>query len=224
MPDGDQMKTLLHVDASARRTRSHTRHLSKRLVDGWRARRPADEVIVRDLGAEPPPPVTEAWIAAAFTGPAQRTAEMNSALAASDRLIGELERADVIVAGVPMYNFGVPAPFKAYIDNIVRVGRTFGFDRTRAGDPYWPMLAAKPVVILSARGDYGYDTGEQIAHVNHVEPYLRAVLGFIGLRDITSIAVEYEEFGDMRFEESLRSAEATVDALVIRLAEEVRAA
>jgi FMN-dependent NADH-azoreductase len=214
------MMTLLHIDASARRTLSHTRHLSKRFVDGWRARRPGDQVIVRDVGADPPPPVTEAWVAAAFAKPEQRTAEMNSALAISDRLIDELERADVIVAGVPMYNFGVPAPLKAYIDNIVRVGRTFGFDRARAGDLYWPMLRSRPVIILSARGDYGYDTGQRIAHVNHVEPYLRDVLGFLGLNDVTTVAVEYDEFRDERFAESLRRAEAAVDELVLRLAEE----
>ncbi|HEX2114665.1 MAG TPA: NAD(P)H-dependent oxidoreductase [Alphaproteobacteria bacterium] len=213
------MMTLLHIDASARRTRSHTRHLSKRFVDNWRTRRPVDEVIVRDVGADPPPPVTEAWVAAAFAKPEQRTAEMTAALAVSDRLIDELERADIVVAGVPMYNFGVPAPLKAYIDNIVRVGRTFGFDRTRVENPYWPILRPKPVIILSARGDYGYDAGQRIAHVNHVEPYLREVLGFIGLSDVTSIAVEYDEFRDERFDESLRRAEAAVDHLVIRLTE-----
>lgn len=216
--------TLLHIDASARQARSHTRHLSKRFADGWRARRPGDEVIVRDLGTDPPPPVTDAWIAAAFAKPEQRTAEMNSVLAGSDRLIEELERADVIVAGVPMYNFGVPAPLKAYIDNVVRVGRTFGFDRARAGDPYWPMLRSRPLIILGARGDHGYDPGERIAHANHVEPYLRDVLGFIGLTDVTSIAVEYDEFRDARFEESLRRAETAVDKLVILMTEAARAA
>src|SRR5688500_3698854 len=165
------MKTLLHIDASARRTRSHTRHLTKRFVDSWRAHRPGDHVVVRDVGTEPPPPVTEAWIAAAFAKPGQRTADMHAALAFSDRLIDELERADVIVAGVPMYNFGIPAPFKAYIDNIVRVGRTFGFDRARPDEPYWPMLAGqgKRLIILSARGDYGYAPGQRLAHTNHVE-------------------------------------------------------
>ncbi|MFX5956974.1 NAD(P)H-dependent oxidoreductase, partial [Acinetobacter baumannii] len=79
---------------------------------------------------------------------------MHDRLAQSDALIDELLAADVIVAGVPMYNFGMPAQFKAYIDNIVRVGRTFGFDRSRAGAPYWPLLAGmnKRLVILSSRG------------------------------------------------------------------------
>ena len=68
---------------------------------------------------------------------------MHEALAESDALVDELLSADLIVAGVPMYNFGMPAGFKAYIDNIVRVGRTFGFDRDRAGEPYWPLLAGQ---------------------------------------------------------------------------------
>ena len=214
------MMTLLHIDTSARRTRSHTRHLTKRFVDGWRARRPGDRVIVRDVGTEPPPPITEDWVAAAFTRPEQRSAAMNQALAVSDGLIEELECADAIVVGVPMYNFGVPAPFKAYIDNIVRIGRTFGFDRARTGDLYWPMLRSRPVVILGARGDYGYEAGQRSAQVNHVEPYLRDVLGFVGLTEITSIAVEYDEFRDARFTDSLRRAEAAVDELVLRLTED----
>lgn len=213
------MTTLLHIDASARVTRSHTRRLSRRFVEGWLARRPGDEVIPRDVGVSPPPAVTEAWIAAAFTRQERRTREMNATLAQSDALVDELERADVIVAGVPMYNFGVPASMKAYIDSIVRVGRTFGFDRARVGEPYWPMLSGKRLVILSARGDHGYNEGQRLAAMNHVEPHLRTAFGYIGVTDVTSIAVEYDEFADGRVERSLREAEEAVDRLVARMTE-----
>lgn len=95
---------------------------------------------------------------------------MLAALTVSDELIAELVRADVIVAGVPMYNFGVPAPMKAYIDNIVRIGRTFGFDRALAGQHDWPLLHGKRLVLLISRGDSGYEAGRPAYSMNHVGP------------------------------------------------------
>lgn len=219
------MSTLLVINSSPRRGASgtfehgsHTRRLTGRFVARWRAARPADTIVFRDVAERPPAPVTARWVHAAFTKPEQREPWMADALAESDALIDELIAADLIVAGVPMYNFGAPAQFKAYVDNVVRVGRTFGFDRSRAGDPYWPLLAdGKRMVILSSRGDYGYDRGGRIAHLNHVEPSLRSVFGYIGISDIDAVAVEYDEFADERLQASLARVEAEVDALVDRL-------
>jgi FMN-dependent NADH-azoreductase len=213
------MTTILHLDASARQTGSHSRRLSARFVRRWHEARPEDPVVYRDVGRQPPAPVTAAWIEAAFTRPEQRTPAMEAVLGESDRLVDELIAADLIVAGVPMYNFGVPAPFKAYIDNVVRVGRTFGFDRSRAGEPYWPLLAdmEKTLVILSSRGDHGYDRPERIAHMNHVEPSIRTAFGYIGITDVHSIAAEYDEYRDARLARSLADAERRIDALVDRL-------
>jgi FMN-dependent NADH-azoreductase len=102
-----------------------------------------------------------------------------------------------------MYNTGPPAEFKACIDNIVRVGCTFGFDRSRRGSPYWPFLAehGKRLVVLSSRGDYGYSEGECIHHLNHVEPSARTAFRYLGIIDFASITC----------------ADAEVDALVERL-------
>ena len=220
------MTTLLHIDASARSGRSgtdphgsHSRRLTDRFVRQWLAAQPDSEVVYRDVGQQPPAPVSAEWIHAAFTPEAQREPWMHEALRQSDELVDELMRADVIVAGVPMYNFGPPAQFKAYIDNIVRVGRTFGFDRSRAGDPYWPLLAdsGKRLIILSSRGDYGYDVGGRVSERNHVEPAVRSAFGYIGITDSHSIAVEYDEFADERLAESIRQAEAAVDELVSKL-------
>jgi FMN-dependent NADH-azoreductase len=217
---------ILRLDSSARPDGSdrspfgsHTRRLTERFLRRWQAARPQDHVTARDVGQSPPHPVTGKWIHAAFTKPEQREAWMQEALTESDALVDELIAADLIVAGVPMYNFGMPAQMKAWIDNIVRVGRTFGFDRAREGEPYWPMLEGmgKRVVVLSARGDYGYDPGQRMAHVNHVEAGLRDVFGYLGVTDFESIAVEYDEFRDARFEASMASAEQAVDALVDRL-------
>ncbi len=220
------MTTLLHIDASARSGRSgtdphgsHSRRLTDRFVRQWLAAQPDSEVLYRDVGQQPPAPVSAEWIHAAFTPAAQREPWMHEVLRQSDELVDELMRADVIVAGVPMYNFGPPAQFKAYIDNIVRVGRTFGFDRSRAGDPYWPLLAdrGKRLIILSSRGDYGYDADGRASERNHVEPAVRSAFGYIGITDSHSIAVEYDEFADERLAESIRQAEAAVDELVSKL-------
>ncbi len=84
-----------------------------------------------------------------------------------------------------MYNFGMPAQFKAYIDNIVRVGRTFGFDRNRDGEPYWPLVPdGKSLVMLSSRGDYGYDLGERLERKNYVEAGVMTPFAYIGVIDL----------------------------------------
>lgn len=226
------MPTLLHIDASARTGRSdetrfgsHSRRLSAKFVDAWRAARPHDSILYRDVGQNPPAPVTGRWIHAAFTPSDQREEWMREALAESDMLVEELLAADVIVAGVPMYNFGMPAQFKAYIDNIVRVGRTFGFDRSRDGEPYWPLTpAGKQLVVLSSRGDFGYDPGERLETSNHVEPGVRTPFAYIGITQMHSIAVEYDEFADDRLQTSLAKAEQSIYALVASLTTERQAA
>ncbi|WP_437735101.1 FMN-dependent NADH-azoreductase [Sorangium sp. So ce1335] len=220
------MSTILHIDSSARpgssdtsRHGSHTRRLTARFVARWREARPEDEIRYRDVGENPPSPVTGRWIQAAFTKPHLREPWMREVLSESDALVDELIAADLVVAGVPMYNFNVPAQFKAYIDNIVRVGRTFGFDRSRPGDPYWPLLAdhEKKLVILTSRGDHGYGKGGRIEAMNHVEPSIRTAFGYIGITDVESVAIEYDEFGDERLSASIGRAEREVDALVDRL-------
>ncbi|MGF6147486.1 FMN-dependent NADH-azoreductase 1 [Kingella potus] len=222
------MTTVLHIDSSARGGisgqephGSHTRRLTARFVQRFQVLRPDCEVLYRDVGTHPPKPVSGAWIQAAFTPEAQREDWMRDILRESDALVDELIRADLIVAGVPMYNFSMPAQFKAYIDNIVRVGRTFGFDRSRAGEPYWPLLAAqgKRLLIVSSRGDYGYGAGGRIATRNHVEPAVRTAFAYIGITDTYSVAAEYDEFGGERLAQSLAQAEAETDRLAEVLAE-----
>lgn len=221
------MTTILHLDSSARPGRSgsqphgsHTRRLTARFLERYRQLDSEIEVIYRDLGAQPPSPVTGEWVHAAFTPPAARAPWMVEALAQSDQLVDELLRADIIVAGVPMYNFGPPAQFKAWIDNIVRVGRTFGFDRTRPGEPYWPLLAdaGKQLVILSSRGDYGYDPGQRLETINHVEASVRSAFRYIGVTEAFGAAIEYDEFGDERLARSIAEAEHATDHLAESIA------
>lgn len=205
------MKTLLVIDSSGRRTRSITRHLTSRFASAWSARHAGAEIISREIGLTPPPPVHETWIAAAFSDPAAYTPEMRDALALSETLIDEITRAEAIVIGTPVYNFGMPAQLKAYIDQIVRVGRTFALDPADAASPYRPLLAPKPVIVITAAGDGSMHPGGAMAHLNFLEPHLATVLGFIGLGEPTFIRVGYEEFQDDRLKRSLDAAEKVVD-------------
>lgn len=207
------MAHLLQIDSSPRNSRSHTRRLTGAFVDMWRGHHPGDTLRRRDIGAQPPAYVTEGWIAAAFCAPQDRTSEMRSALALSDRLVDELLGSDVLVIGAPMYNFGIPATLKAYIDQIVRVGRTFAFEPEDAVQPYKPLAHGKRAFIIVASGDAGYDHGGQLAAHNQLEPYLRTVLGFIGVHDIDFIYVGNDEFGGERLERSLQSALACIGTL-----------
>jgi FMN-dependent NADH-azoreductase len=102
----------------------------------------------------------------------------------------------------------------------VRVGRTFGFDRNRGGEPYWPLLTEhrKRLIVLSSRGDYGYSPSERIAARNHVESSIRTAFSYIGITRMWSIAIEYDEFADQRLVASIARAERDVDQLVGELA------
>ncbi|HEV7327981.1 MAG TPA: NAD(P)H-dependent oxidoreductase [Bosea sp. (in: a-proteobacteria)] len=220
---------ILQIDASARSGisgvnphGSHTRRLTSRFIERWNEARPQDSVTYRDVGQQPPSPVSGDWIAAAFTRPERRDESARAQLAESDVLIEELLHADLIVIGAPMYNFGLPAQLKAWVDNVVRVGVTFGFDRSRQGEPYWPMLPpGKRLVILSSRGDYGYDPGGRLGDANLVERGLSVPMGYLGLTQTYSVAIEYDEFADERLRASIAAAETAVDTLVGKLARDV---
>mgnify|MGYP006180681883 CR=1 FL=1 len=149
------MTHLLHLDASARPGRrgidphgSHTRALSHRFIARWRAARPHDPVRYRDLGAAPPRLVDHDWIRAEFTPRNRREPWMIERLAESDAMVDEVIGSDLLVIGAPLYNFGMPAPLTAWIDAIVRIGRTVVFDPSREDDPYVPLLADRGRRIL----------------------------------------------------------------------------
>lgn len=214
------MATLLVVDSSARHGRSHTRHLTRLFARHWRALRPDAAVLHRDVGAVPPPAVDAEWVAAAFTRPAERTERMRRALAVSDALIAEVERADVLVVGAPMYNFGMPAQLKAWVDQVVRVGRTFAFDPASPADPYRPLLAGKSLLLITSRGDRGFGPGGPLAHMNHLDAHMATVCRFVGIEHVATVAVESDEWDDEHLARSRAQAERDVE----RVAHEVAAA
>lgn len=211
------MRTLLVINSSARINRSITRRLSNRFVTGWKRRFPNGEIVQRDVGARPPAPIDESWIAAAFSGSNQNSALPPAALEESESLINELAAADAVVIGAPMYNFGMPAALKAYVDQIVRVGRTFAFNAESA-ESYLPLLSSKPVVLITSTGASGYEPGGPLAALNLLEPHLRGVLEFIGLREIHPVRVGFEEFHDERLHLSIAAAEKEIDRLAEQMA------
>lgn len=207
------MAKLLHIDASPRSDRSHSRVLTKEFIDAWLESHPIDTVAYRDVGHFPPPHVDEAWIAAAFTIPEERTQQMREALEISDNLVDELLTSDTLIFGLPMYNFGVPSTFKAYIDQIVRIGRTFDFHPDDLDQPYKPLVHGKRVFVMVATGASGYEGGDALSHLNHLEPYLRTVFSHIGVTDLTFVYVGDDEFGGERLVSSLQNAHMKIGAL-----------
>ena len=177
------MPTLLHLDASPLET-SVSRELTREFVSSWRNAYPDGTVVYRDLAANPPAPVNQAWVHAAFTPADARSAEQNALLAPSEALIHELEAADEIVIGVPMHNFSIPSSLKLWIDQVVRAGRTFAYG---ADGPKGLLPGRKATLLVASGGVYSPDT--PAAAFNFVDPYLKTILGFIGITDVRTVAV-----------------------------------
>jgi FMN-dependent NADH-azoreductase len=173
------MPTLLHLDSSPMGDHSVSRHLSSTFAKNWKKANADGKIITRDLTTTHLVPVTAAWVGAAYTPADARTAEQKQTLALSDELVGELLEADEYVFGVPMYNFGVPGAFKEWIDQIARVGVTFAYVD---GAPKGLLTGKKATVLIAAGGKY--DAGTATAGLNFVEPYLKTVLGFLGVTDV----------------------------------------
>lgn len=131
---------------------------------------PIDIVTYRDVGQNPVPHVDEAWIAAAYTPPEQLTPELQEAIRISDYLVDEFLAADIYVIGVPMYNLSIPSTLKAYIDQIMRIGRTFALAPENPANPYQPLVLGKKMFIIATRGGSGFDVGGQYEQMNFQTP------------------------------------------------------
>jgi len=175
---------LLQIDASPRQD-SVSRLLTSHFAENWKQQVPSGQVVHRDLANSPLGLITDDWIAGAFSNPAQHSAAHRSALQYSDKLIEELHSADVIVIGDPMHNFTISARLKAWLDQVVRYGKTFSFGESGAKG----LLTGKKVYVFTSRGG-AYEPGTPTAQFDFQEPYLRHVLAFIGLTDVTFIHAE----------------------------------
>ena len=210
------MTTLLRIDASARTSRSTTRALADRFTGLWRARRPDDSLIHRDVGANPPPIITEEWIAAAFAK--ERSPKEADLLSLSDELIAEVAAAGIIVMATPMYNYGMPAALKAWFDQVVRVGKTFTFDLARGDRPLEPVYGGKTLVLLTSWGEFGFGPGELNEGRDSLTPHVRTASRYLGVDSVHHVGIQYQEFGDHRFEASRDAALAALEPLADSLA------
>jgi len=201
------MSKLLFVSSSILGENSKSRALGLDFIDTWKRRHPGTAVVERDLVAETLPHVTGAVLGAALTPAEKRSPEQAETAALADRLIEEVETADVILLGVPMYNFSVPSTFKAWIDHIVRAGRTF---RYGAEGPVGLLQNKKVFVVASRGGVYSSGAGKSM---DFHEPYLRGVLGFIGLKDVTFIYAEGLNISPETAAGALDGARATIAEL-----------
>jgi len=203
---------LLVLNTSARVTRSLTHQLTGRFARAWLARHPGAALVRRDFALSPPPAIDEAWIAAAFTPAGERTPAQRAVLALSETLIAEIEAATAIVVGAPLYNFGMPASLKAWFDQVVRVDRTFVITDDPA-EPYRPLLAPKPVVVLTSAGSAAFQPGGEAAHLNFLEPHVRTLFEFIGLPEVTFVRVGDAGLETETYADTLRAAESALDVL-----------
>jgi FMN-dependent NADH-azoreductase len=170
---------ILRIDASARRVGSITRDLNDRVIDRLSAEGPVS-VTTRDL-ANPLPLLTEDWIGANFTDPDERSDDQKATLALSDELVAELKAADVVLIGLPIYNFGVPGALKAWIDLIARARETFRYSE------HGPvgLLEGKRAIVTVASG--GTEVGSSI---DFATDYLKHVLGFVGITDVALVTAD----------------------------------
>jgi FMN-dependent NADH-azoreductase len=170
--------TVLHIDASARHDGSTSRTLSLELVDALR--QAGDTVVYRDVGAGLPL-LTGEMIGSYFTPPADRSEDQKAAIALSDELVAELQAADTIVFGVPVYNYGAPAAFKAWADLVARVGVTFRY--TENGPV--GLLEGKKAYLVVATGGTKVDSP-----IDFFTPWARQFLGFLGIKDVEVLAAD----------------------------------
>lgn len=201
------MTHLLHLDSSAAGSGSFSRRLGRHLVVGWSRREPGAVLAYRDLDAEPLPFVSETWVSAAHTPVEQQDHRLAFALSRSDQLIAELLAADVLVIGAPMYNFGIPASLKAWVDQVVRVGRTFGYD----GPTPVGMVHGKRAVVIATSG--GDALRYEAMGLDFRTSYLRAVLGFIGITDVEVLTLS----GTAGPEPEIERVTVEIDALLDRM-------
>lgn len=215
------MTTLLRIDASAQlEDRSLTRKLTTMFTTEFLQANPTAKVITRDVGHYPIPEINHSFIHAAFTPLSEREDWMADRLFLSNTLIDEVEAADIIVMGAPMYNYGMPAALKGWIDHIARIGRTFSFDLARGDAPIEPILTGKQLVVLSSRGEFGFEPGGPRAHLNALDPAIAACALYFGVAatDIHTATIKYQEFKDARHDRSVIAAEKTTRKLAMRLA------
>ena len=198
------MKTLLQLRSSIFSEGGQSSRLAERFVASWLERNPGGKVVVRDLALDPVPHLDAARFGAFLAKPDERTGEQQAVAAYSDALIAELKQADVVVLGLPMYNFGIPSMLKAYFDHIARAGITFKYsDKGAVG-----LVTGKEVYVFAARGGLYAGTPRDTQ-----TPYVRDFLAFLGMENIRFVYAEGLAISPASKEESIASAHAAIERL-----------
>lgn len=206
------MPSLLYVSSSVRPETSRSNQLGQHFCNIIMEKSPTTNIVQRDVGTNPPQHPDVAYTLANYTPPEERSENMNKTLAHSDVLIDELFTADQMIFSVPMYNFSIPSTFKAYIDNLVRVGRTFTVNERGA---FQGLLVGKKAVFITARGAI-YGDGSPLHAYDHQEGYLRTVFGFMGLTDVQFVHADGLDFAEKEYREaSLVKAKEALEALAL---------
>ncbi len=197
---------LLNLEVSPNGENSSSRQASRHLLEKFEKDIPGISITTRDLNAHPIPHLTEAVVGAAFTPPDARTPDQQEAIKFSDELVDELLASDVIVISTPMWNFGLPSVLKAWVDHIVRAGRTFSF----SSEGLKGLVPTKKVYVVVSSGGV-FSEGPYAAY-DHFVPSIRAILGFIGLTEVEIIRVEGTE-NPTTIADVLAAAKAKIDSL-----------
>jgi len=196
---------ILQINSSARTVGSHSTRMANDIAARLQAANPSAALTLRDLGRTPHPALDEATLQALFTPAEQRTPAQNARVAQDGELIAELQAADVVVLGVPMYNFGVPAALKNWIDAIARAGVTFKYtDKGPVG-----LLQGKKLYVALARGGLYRDTPADTQ-----VPYLKTLLGFLGMTDVQFVYAEGLAMGPDAEKKALASADEQIEAVL----------
>ncbi|AZC29537.1 FMN-dependent NADH-azoreductase [Pseudomonas chlororaphis] len=193
------MSRVLIIESSARQQDSVSRQLTQTFIKQWQAAHPGDQITLRDLAVTPVPHL-DSNLLGGWMKPAEQRNEIEEAsLQRSNELTNELLAADVLVMAAPMYNFAIPSTLKAWLDHVLRAGVTFKYTETGPQG----LLNGKRAYVLTARGGiYAGSTAD------HQEPYLRQVMGFIGIHDVEFIHAEGMNLGGDFQEKGLNQANA----------------
>ncbi len=197
---------ILQINASVRGSDSASTQLAKRVIERLQTQHPQAQLQVRDLGQDPHPHLDGQALAALSTPGEQRDAGQHSRVALDDELIAQVQAADILVLGVPMYNFGIPAQLKNWFDAIARAGVTFRYTDEGAQG----LLQNKRVYVTLARGGIYRDTPNDTQ-----VPYLKMMLGFLGMTDIEWIYAEGLALGDASAKKAMEQAFAQIDHLAL---------
>lgn len=200
------MAKVLRIDASARLEGSDSRRLTDVFMENWTMAHPQDEVVKRDVGAEPPPHFDELTLTALSTPEPERGPSMVARAELADTLLQEFLEAEVVVIGTPMYNFTIPSTLKAWIDHIARAGVTFRYT------PEGPqgLAGGKKVYVIATRGGLYTDSP-----LDMQEPYLRNVMAFLGIDDVEFVRAEGLNIDAEARARALTDAEARIGSVLM---------